>query len=177
MGDTHSSSVVQQMAKAVKGRRRTLIVNPRAQLRFVMSLSIPTLLILLSVCTWALWIDTNAYGDPTSTGAPEPLPSFLPLGVGLFVAILAFGGTMVVQALRISHRVEGAAVNLVKSMRRIREGDLDFTVKLRSKDHLQEVAAELNLLKDWIRTQLPTGRPGTRAAAPVEAPASPVTQA
>ena len=176
MGDAHSSSVGQQVDQAERRRRRTLIVKPLAQLRFVMSLSIPTLLIVLSVCAWALWVDTNG-GDPTSTGKPAPMPSHLPLGDGLFVGMFAFAATMVVQALRLSHRVEGAAINLVESMQRMRGGDLDFTVELRKKDHLQEVAAELNRLKDWIRTQLPADRPGSRAAETQQAPACSATQA
>ncbi|HEX6812593.1 MAG TPA: hypothetical protein VF384_13285 [Planctomycetota bacterium] len=151
------------VAKAVKNRRRTLLVNPAAQKRFVLSISIPTLLMLLAVGVWAVWIEGSAFDDDATVGS-SALPSFLPFGVGMFVAILAFGATIVVQALRVSHRVEGSAYRIVKSMERIRTGDLDFTVKLRDKDHLQEVAAELNRLMDWLRTRLPA-QPASRASA------------
>lgn len=149
-----TDSVKETVAEAVRNRRRTLMVNPAAQRRFVLSLSLPTLLVLLAVWTWVFWVQSHAYAEP------ESLPSFLPLGIALFVGILAFEATIVVQALRVSHRVEGAAYRLVKDMQRIREGDLDFTVRLRRRDHLQEVAAELNRLMEWLRTRLPAAGVG-----------------
>lgn len=152
MADKSESSFKETVVEAIRNRRRMLLVNPVAQRRFVLSLSLPVLLVLLAVGTWIFWVQSNAYAD---AGA---LPSFLPLGIGLFVGILAFGATLVVQALRVSHRVQGAAYRLVKSMERIREGDLDFTVKLRNNDHLHDVAAELNRLMEWIRTRVEHAR-------------------
>jgi methyl-accepting chemotaxis protein len=174
MHDHSTHSGLSMVAKAVKNRRRTLLVNPAAQKRFVLSISIPALLMLLAVGVWAVWIDASVFDD-VSTAGESSLPSFLPFGVGVFVAILVFGATIVVQALRVSHRVEGSAYRIVRSMERIRTGDLDFTIKLRNKDHLQDVAAELNRLMDWLRTRLPaqpTSRSSTTGGTPAGSSAS-----
>jgi methyl-accepting chemotaxis protein len=141
------ASVKDTVAKAIRNRRRTLFVNPAAQRRFVMSFGLPTLIVLLTFGVWLLWIERNAYEDVGS------LPSFLPIGIGLLVGILAFEATVVVQAMRVSHRVEGAAYRLIKAIDRIGGGDFDFTVSLRKGDHLQEVAAELNRMMERLRAQ------------------------
>jgi methyl-accepting chemotaxis protein len=141
------TSVKDTVAEAIRNRRRTLFVNPTAQRRFVLSFGLPTLIVLLTVGIWVLWIERNAYEDMGS------LPSFLPIGIGLFVGILAFEATIVVQAMRVSHRVEGAAYRLIKAIDRIGGGDLNFTVSLRKGDYLQEVAAELNRMMERLRAQ------------------------
>jgi methyl-accepting chemotaxis protein len=133
---------------------------------------------LLVVWGWAWWLERFAFDDVATTGDSYSLTGFVPFGVGMFFAMLVFSATVVVQALRVSHRVEGSAYRMIKSMQRVRQGDLDFTVTLRKKDHLHEVADELNLLIGWIRTHLPAasaaaaGGPGA-ASAPPASSASP----
>ena len=159
-------------APAARNRRRTLFVNPAAQRRFVMSISVPTLLMLLVVWGWAWWLERVAFDDVATTGESYSLTGFVPVGVGMFFALLVFAATVVVQALRVSHRVEGSAYRMMKAMERVRQGDLAFTVTLRKKDHLHELADELNRLIGWIRTQLPAqsaaaaGGPGAASAPP-----------
>jgi HAMP domain-containing protein len=159
-------------ARPARSRRRTLLVNPAAQRRFVMSISIPTLLMLLVVWGWAWWLERVAFDDVATTGESDSLTSFVPFGIGMFFAMLVFAATVVVQALRVSHRVEGSAYRMIKTMERVRQGDLAQTVTLRKKDHLQELAAELNRLIGWIRTQVPSqtaaaaGGPGAASAPP-----------
>jgi len=159
----------------VHNRRRSLIINPAAQRRFVVSICMPTLVMLLGVGLWAWWLEQHAYDvhqDLTDMGESS-LPSFTPIGIGLFAAVMVYQLTVVFQALRVSHRIEGSAYNMRKAMERVRQGELDVIVTLRKKDHLQELAAELNRLIEWIGSARPAPTPGptlaggaSRAAAP-----------
>jgi methyl-accepting chemotaxis protein len=171
MADHVNGSGPANREQAATNRRRRLLINPASQRRFIMSISVPTLVMLLAVGAWASWLESVAFDDVATSGETD-MTGALPFGVGMFFALLVFAGTVVVQALRVSHRVEGSAYRIVKSMQRIRQGDLAFTVKLRKKDHLQEVADELNELMAWIRTQLPS--PSAASAAAGSKPAAAV---
>ncbi len=85
----------------------------------------------------------------------------VPTLVPLFVALLGFvaAATLVLwfQAMRLAQRLAGPAYRLVKSMERIRGGDISFRVHLRRGDHLTEVAAEMNSLLDWLNANPPRG--------------------
>lgn len=70
---------------------------------------------------------------------------------GLGVAIV------LIQGLRLAHRVAGPEHRLCLALRRIRSGDLDFRVQLRSGDLLTELAAECNALLDWLGHNPPGG--------------------
>ena len=61
------------------------------------------------------------------------------------------------QALRFSHRIAGPIYRITKSLQQVRSGDIGFRVHLRQGDHLTEIAAELNLLLDWLNANPPAG--------------------
>jgi hypothetical protein len=64
---------------------------------------------------------------------------------------------LMINSLKISHRVAGPSYRICKSLERIRSGDLAFAVNLRKGDHLGEIRDELNKLLDWLNDLAPPG--------------------
>ncbi|MFA5795480.1 MAG: methyl-accepting chemotaxis protein [Candidatus Brocadiia bacterium] len=56
------------------------------------------------------------------------------------LAIVAFS----IYLVRLSHRISGAAYRIQQSIKRISDGDYDFSIALREKDYLKHVAADMN---------------------------------
>jgi hypothetical protein len=136
-------------------RRRTLIVNEQLQKRIIVAVSlIPT--VGLAVSTLIVAVFCRRLLGEAMTQDVE-LPSLVPLFLAVLGFTLASGAVVVFQALRFSHRIAGPAYRLIKSMQRIRTGDVGFRVTLRRGDHLTEVATELNNLLDWLNENPPAG--------------------
>lgn len=141
-------------------RRRTLIVNEPLQKRIIVAVSlIPTVGLALATLIVAVFC-RRLLGEALEQDVD--LPSLLPLFVSILGFTLAAGAVVVFQAMRFSQRIAGPAYRLIKSMERIRSGDISFRVNLRRGDHLTEVAAEMNNLLDWLNDNPPDGvRTGT----------------
>lgn len=60
--------------------------------------------------------------------------------------------------LEASHRIAGPIFNLERCLRRMQNGELDFTMKLRSKDQFQEMAAEVNETMGSIGSRIASAR-------------------
>lgn len=71
--------------------------------------------------------------------------------------VLASAALVMVQAGRITSRLEGPERRLVQALRRMRSGDLSFRVQLRRGDPLASVARECNELLDWLNANPPAG--------------------
>lgn len=136
-------------------RRKRLIVNKPVQRRLVLGIMIVPIYVLVGA-TLAVAILTGKVLDEASS-ADETLPTLGPLFISLFLFIVAAGAVVIVQALRYSHKIAGPMHRLVKSMDRIRQGDLSFQVKLRQGDELTEIADELNRVIGWLRQHPPQG--------------------
>ncbi len=136
-------------------RSRILIVNEPLQKRIILAVSlIPTL--GLALCTLIVAVFCRRLlGEATEHDVD--LPSLVPLFFALLGFTLASAAVVVFQALRLSHRIAGPAYRLIKSIERIRSGDISFRVNLRRGDHLTEVAAEMNNLLDWLNDNPPRG--------------------
>lgn len=74
--------------------------------------------------------------------------------VGFFAACVV---VVVMQSVRIAHRVGGPEWRLRRAMQRIRGGDLAFRVSLRRGDLLTGLAHECNELLDWLNRNPPAG--------------------
>lgn len=148
------------MATEGRNRRRILVVNEPLQKRIILGISlIPTF--GLTACTLIVAVFCRRLLSEASVNDVD-LPSLVPLFVSVLGFTLASGAVVVFQALRFSHRIAGPAYRLVRSMERMRSGDLAFRVNLRRGDHLTEVAAEMNRLLDWLNANPPSGaRTGT----------------
>jgi hypothetical protein len=147
-----------------ENRRRTVLVNPEMQRRMVLGVSAVPVLILLAAATGTLWYGLSLMSDLETAGVPVE-------SVGIAIATMliglcAAGVAIVVRSLHGSHQVAGPLYRLVTSIRRIRDGELDFRVKLRDGDAFVELADELNLLLDWLRAHPPAGTAAPSGAAP-----------
>lgn len=136
-------------------RRRTLIVNEPLQKRIIVAVSlIPTVGLAVSTMIVAIFC-RRLLGEAMEQDVE--LPSLVPLFVAVLGFTLASAAVVVFQAMRFSHRIAGPAYRLIKSMERIRCGDVSFRVNLRRGDHLTEVASEMNNLLDWLNENPPAG--------------------
>ncbi len=125
-------------------RRKKLVINKPVQRRIIFAVSFVPILGLVGA-TLAVALLAGRVLDEARM-ADVNLPTLAPLFVSLFFFILTAGALVVVQALRYSHRIAGPMYRLCQSIKRIREKDLDFEVKLRDGDELTEIATELNHL-------------------------------
>jgi len=143
------------MTQHLQNRRRRLVVNAPVQARLIYTTSALTAVTLgLVALLTAVWCK-NITDQATASGIdlPDMMPFFWAL-VALEIGAAIF---LVGMSLRSSLRVVGPAVNICRSMERIRSGDLDFKVKLRDGDFLLEIEQELNQLIDWLNENPPPG--------------------
>jgi hypothetical protein len=141
------------MARHTQERRRQLVVNKPLQGRLILSMALWPAVALAGIAVLTAVYCSRAM-DEASANDTE-LPNLAPL----FYAVLAFeliaAIYLMVNSLKISHRVAGPVYRLCKSLERIRGGDLAFTVSLRDGDHLTEIRDELNKLLDWLNQNPP----------------------
>lgn len=148
-------------------RRKILIVNSAAQKRIVLAITLfPSIALASSTMVVAVFC-RRLLGE--AARAEVELPSLMPLFVAMLAFVAASGVVILVQALRFSHRVAGPSYRLMKSLERIRGGDIGFRVKLRQGDHLGEVAEELNRLLEWLNANPPAAITRNDAASHQEA--------
>ncbi len=76
------------------------------------------------------------------------------VGGGFLLVSLA---VVVVQAMRVAHRVAGPEYRLIQTLRRIRTGDLTVRAHLRHGDLLRGLATEVNELVEWLNRNPPDG--------------------
>jgi hypothetical protein len=71
--------------------------------------------------------------------------------------LLASAAVVVVQSMRLAHRVAGPELRLRRALHRIRCGDVGFRITLRRGDLLGGIARECNELIDWLNRNPPPG--------------------
>ncbi len=96
--------------------------------------------------------------------------SFMLRANGLFVILLTL--FMGLYTILLSHRVAGPAYRITRCVQRMCEGAYDFTVTLRKKDYLKDVAADLNVLLADLRKRQARVREGLEAARMAKAKAA-----
>jgi hypothetical protein len=161
--DVTGSDPQQTAAPAPEGsrswRRRQFVVDARYQLRagaLVGAVAI-SLLVLLNVSLISQDRHAPSGGRPASRAVPDSTGpdrtswALLLLGSGVFVV-----GVIAIGVLE-SHRTAGAAYAIRRSIEQIREGRTGVRVRLRRGDHLQDLAAALNLLAESLDAER-TGR-------------------
>lgn len=90
---------------------------------------------------------------------------------GLFVILLTV--FMGLYTILLSHRVAGPAYRLTQCLKRMIGGSYGFTVTLRKKDYLKDVAADMNLLLVDLRTRQAKVKEALEAARRAKATAPP----
>jgi hypothetical protein len=136
-------------------RRKILIINEPLQKQIVLAISLmPTF--GLAACTLIVAVFCRRLLGEASFYEIE-LPSLVPLFLSILAFTVAAGVVGILQAVRFSHRIAGPAYRLIKSMERMRSGDIAFRIQLRKGDHLTEIADEMNRLLDWLNANPPPG--------------------
>jgi nitrogen fixation/metabolism regulation signal transduction histidine kinase len=143
------------MTEDMRNRRKTLVINKPVQKRIVMGITVVPIVTLIAA-TLAVAVLTGRVLDEARS-AEETLPTLGPLFVSLFLFIVAAGAVVVLQALRYSHKIAGPMYRLIKSLERMRTGDVSFRVKLRQGDELGELADEVNRVIEWVQAHQPAG--------------------
>lgn len=161
------------MAQSQRNRRRNLVVNKPVQGRLIVSISLlpalglSGLMLLVTYYCHQLSMEVMA--------ADIELTNVTPLYLSVAGFVILSGAFLFYNSLVFSHRIAGPSYRLCQSMKRIREGDVDFRVQLREGDHLGEVSAELNRLLDYLNENPPAGaltRPTGESEAEQQEPAA-----
>ena len=143
------------MATYTHERRRTLVVNRPMQSRLVLNMALVPAIALAGIAVFTGIYCTRLMDQ--AIAMDSELPALMPL----FYLVIAFelmaAVFMLVNSLKVSHKVAGPAYRICKSLERIRAGDLAFKIELRRGDHLTEVKDELNKLLDWLNENPPAG--------------------
>jgi len=166
------------MEKPIRNRRRQYIINKPVQKRIIFTVSFIPVVGLVGATLAVAVLAGKVLEEARSVD--ENLPTLGPLFIALLFFILSTGGVVILQAMRYSNKIAGPMYRLVKSLQRIREGDLEFTVKLREGDELTELADELNRHIQWLVQHPPqdvdfnraTGEPGATDQNVAETPAT-----
>lgn len=136
-------------------RRKTLVINKPLQGRMILGMALtPSLALAAIAVLTAVWC-TRTMENAALEEAE--LPNLTPVFYVVVAFELVAAVYLMVNSLKISHRVAGPAYRICKSLERIRSGDLAFTVNLRKGDHLTEIRDQLNLLLDWLNENPPKG--------------------
>ena len=162
------------MATPKQERRKQLVVNKPLQGRLITNMAL-----LPSIALAGIAVFTGFYVKGMMTEAiatDSELPNLMPLFYLVIIFELMAAVFLMVNSLKISHKVAGPAYRICKSLEQMRSGDISLTVKLRQGDHLGEIRDELNLLLDYLNENPPKGA-RTRAIAQAEAEAEAQTAA
>jgi hypothetical protein len=71
--------------------------------------------------------------------------------------LLVSAAVVVVQAMRVAHRVGGPEYRMIQTLRQVRSGDMTWRVHLRRGDLLRDLADECNELIEWLNQNPPRG--------------------
>ena len=92
--------------------------------------------------------------DVVNLGAlREPVPDLGPMLFGIMLLSAGMAGAIFYVSYRFSNRVAGPAWRVIQSLKRIREGDAAFRVKLRHGDLLLQLVDELNVTLEQLEQQ------------------------
>jgi hypothetical protein len=134
-------------------RRRRYVVDARYQFRagILVGLTAVVLLVLLNASLIVNEPSTasavGAAARPAADGQDRAALALLLLGSGVFVA-----GVILVGLLE-SHRTAGAAFAIRRAVDAIRDGHPEIRVRLRRRDHLQDLARSINRLAETIDSE------------------------
>jgi len=150
------------MAPKHPGNRRTqIVVDAPAQQRMVLRAAGMPILVLTVGAIAMLVVADQALERAGNLGAG--VPSFGWIIALAIVFIVGSSAAAIWLSLRASHRVVGPALRLQRDIQRMRNGELDFEIKLRHGDELVALAAELELLRASLLAEAAT-RPGAPTA-------------
>lgn len=129
-------------------KQRTYIVDKQFQYRFALTWMVMTVIYLSVIFGSFVYTTYVVTGQVYAPELQQQLVTFLKYtGVSIsFVSVF-----FILYFLLLSHRIAGPAYHLRQSMDRIADGDIQFSVHLRKKDYLKNVADSLNDLLDDLK--------------------------
>jgi len=153
-------------------RRRTLVVDAPLQRAFVVDVAfVPGL--AMGVATLIVAALCQKVSDEAAA-ADVDLASLVPLFLAFALFVLASGGAVVLQALKISNRIAGPQLNMRRIVDRVLAGDHTQRVQLRNGDFMQSAAADINRLIEHF-TKAPAATREVEASTDVgDVPAPPM---
>ena len=141
-------------------RRKTLVINKPLQGRMILGMALtPSLALAAIAVLTAVWC-TRTMENAALEEAE--LPNLTPIFYVVVAFELVAAVYLMVNSLKISHRVAGPAYRICKSLERIRSGDLAFTVNLR-KGEVRQARSRARTRRCAHRTR-PRRRATARAA-------------
>ena len=141
-------------------RRRTYLINPRFQWRFIGFMAVVSLLAIATLFSSNILFFRNLADEARSVGLTPDNPYFdfldeqksslttLYLGVSavVFVAMIGLG-------VLYSHRIAGPLHNLNNKMKRIASGEELSPVKFRRRDQFLELAESFNAMSARLKNR------------------------
>lgn len=130
-------------------RRRRWIVNVPLQSRYVIYLALVSAVVGAAGAALGVWycVDVAEVGGEVEGALSSQLPRLV------WLLLIAACAVVLVPGIALSHRVAGPMYRLADSMRRVRDGQLDFRVRLRRHDHLEELATTFNAMVEGLEGQ------------------------
>lgn len=125
-------------------RRTTYLVDPQFQFQYLLVWGL-TAVVFITAFALAVFVlhQWGAFGGEVE-GMFISGGYVIPFVAGLAAFIVLYALLMGVISLGSTHRVAGAAYRLEQCVSQIARGDYEFTVTLRKKDYLQNIAESLN---------------------------------
>lgn len=158
----------------VKHKRRQYVVDPGFQYGMIFRISFVTVLIMamsLFLLAIVYQMYANIYVDISIS---QPMPFEMPAStaekiqqeeeiLSLLWPVLAVSlvGTLIITftfGLILSHRMAGPVRRIREHLRQIGQGDLTGRLKLRPRDSFQELADDLNMLREELRAKVSEGK-------------------
>ncbi len=134
-------------------RRQHYLVNPPLQYQFI-GVMLFVLLILtigaLGSVYIALWLTLKTYD---MVADPVAVSQLTTVGLVVTFELLIIAPVVVWIGLRLTHRVAGPLIRIVKALQQLAAGDYSVRVKLRRGDSLTEVADAINLLAEALQSR------------------------
>lgn len=135
-----------------EGARRGWLLGADAGRLLRLAILLPALLLTAALALVTL-LCAGLMADRLDGVASADSETILLLATGTFLLVSA--AVVVMQAMRVAHRVAGPEYRLIHTLRRVRSGDLTVRVHLRRGDLLRELAEECNAVIEWLNANPP----------------------
>lgn len=121
------------------GKRRQYIIDKKFQFRYMVTWLVITAL-FITVIVGGMSLGLSIIQRSVTYGRAEL--AFILKADAIFIILVTM--VLAIYLLLLSHRIAGPAYRLEKSLDRMIQGDLSFTVALRKNDYLKHVANRFN---------------------------------
>ncbi len=142
-------------ANASKRKIKNYLVQKEFQLRLILTniiVIITTVMTVLGVAFFQSMYKISVV--PDIEGQADAAVEFLALFTYLLPSAILIGILFTISIILMTHRICGPIVNIVNTLKRFGEGDLDARIYLRGSDYLKQEAEQINKTMDTIASRL-----------------------